>query len=75
MSIKIIIREHKDKISGGLADKAQPSDFDSEQLKKGIKIELEHTNDEDVAKEIAMDHLAEDPEYYTKLSKIEGDHE
>ncbi len=37
------------------------------QLDKGIKVELEHTNDKKVAKEIALDHLKEDPNYYTKL--------
>lgn len=42
------------------------------QLQKGIKVELEHTNDEKVAKEIAMDHLFEDPNYYDKLKKIEA---
>lgn len=41
------------------------------EFKKGIKTELEHTTDENIAKEIAMDHLYEDPKYYTKLSKIE----
>lgn len=41
------------------------------EFKKGIKIELEHTTDENIAREIAMDHLYEDPKYYTKLSKIE----
>jgi hypothetical protein len=41
------------------------------ELKRGIKIELEHTTDEKIAHEIAMDHLFEDPKYYTKLSKIE----
>ena len=37
------------------------------QLQKGIKTEFEHTKDEETAKKIAMDHLAEDPKYYTKL--------
>ena len=41
------------------------------ELKKGIKTELEHTNDKNIAREIAMDHIYEDPKYYTKLSKIE----
>jgi len=40
------------------------------QLKKGIKIEHEHTKDNTTARKIAMDHLLEDPEYYTKLSKL-----
>jgi hypothetical protein len=42
------------------------------QLQKGIKVELEHTDDENVAREIAMDHLYEDPKYYDKLKKIEA---
>jgi hypothetical protein len=41
------------------------------QLEKGIKIEMEHTSDESIAREIAMDHLWEDPKYYGKLEKIE----
>lgn len=41
------------------------------QLNKGIKIESEHTKDKSKAKEIAMDHLWEDPNYYDKLKKIE----
>jgi hypothetical protein len=28
---------------------------------------MEHTDDEEIAREIAMDHLTEDPKYYTKL--------
>jgi hypothetical protein len=42
------------------------------QLNKGIKVEMEHTKDRKVAKEIAMDHLFEDPKYYDKLKKIEN---
>ncbi len=37
------------------------------QLKVGVAVEMEHTNSEAKAEEIAMDHLAEDPRYYTKL--------
>lgn len=40
-----------------------------QQLVKGIIIELEHTDDSSVAREIALDHLAEDPYYYTKLKR------
>lgn len=39
------------------------------QLVKGKKVEMEHVNDEDKAREIAMDHLYEDPKYYEKLKK------
>ena len=42
------------------------------QLNKGIKVEMEHTDDRGKAKEIAMDHLFEDPKYYDKLQKIEA---
>lgn len=41
------------------------------QLNKGIKVEMEHTDDRGQAKEIVMDHLFEDPKYYDKLQKIE----
>jgi hypothetical protein len=41
------------------------------QLNKGVKVEMEHTDDKNRAKEIAMDHLWEDPNYYDKLKKIE----
>lgn len=47
------------------------SKFDSNELAMGIEIEKEHTNDEAIAKEIAKDHLAELPDYYTRLKKME----
>jgi hypothetical protein len=45
--------------------------FLKKQLEKGVKIEMEHTTDENIAEEIAMDHLWEDPKYYDKLEKVE----
>jgi len=60
-----------DKIPGGLADKKKPSDFNQEALRKGVKVETEHTSDHGIATEIAMDHLTEDPKYYVKLEKVE----
>lgn len=63
---------YEDSLPGGLADLKTPSDFDSEALAKGISVELEHTDDKDLAQEIAMDHLTEDPNYYDKLSFIEN---
>lgn len=68
--IKIIIKD-KEKLKGGKGDNRPDSDFDPEQLKNGIKVEMEHTKDSKVAKEIAKDHLTEDPNYYKKLKKIE----
>jgi hypothetical protein len=44
------------------------------QLKKGIKVETEHTNDLDQAEIIALQHLEELPDYYDKLEKIEENH-
>jgi hypothetical protein len=38
---------------------------------KGIKVEMEHTDNKRIAREIAKDHLYEDIYYYKKLSKIE----
>jgi len=56
-----------DQLSGGRADKRLPGDFDPLELAKGIEVELEHTSDRALAREIAMDHLVEDPHYYDKL--------
>jgi hypothetical protein len=39
------------------------------EIEKGSKVEHEHTESEEHAKRVAMDHLVEDPKYYTKLSK------
>ena len=41
-----------------------------DQLKMGIEVEYEHTNDIEIAKKISLDHLFEDPDYYTKLEKM-----
>lgn len=62
----------RNKLFGGLADKRKESDFDKKELAKGIRTEMEHTDDPQIAKEIAMDHLTEDPKYYTKLAKMES---
>ena len=43
----------------------QPLDLD--QIKKGMEVEMEHTNDRRMALKIALDHLKEDPKYYDKL--------
>jgi hypothetical protein len=60
-----------DQIPGGMADKKWPSDFDQHQLAKGVKVEMEHTLSPVLAKEIAMDHLTEFPNYYVELKKME----
>lgn len=68
-------------LGGGLADNMSVSDIaklhnvskeDIEyQLKKGIQVEMEHTGNRMTAREIAMDHLVESPEYYTLLENME----
>jgi hypothetical protein len=51
-----------------------PNKIHPQELRMGIRVELEHTDDLDKAKKIALDHLAENPFYYTalKLSGIES---
>jgi Protein of unknown function (DUF5661) len=60
----IMVHKWKDHIPGGLAEGKKPSDFPAEDLVKGMTVEMEHTNDPEVACEIAMDHLTEKPNYY-----------
>jgi len=49
---------------------AKEKDVDSKELKMGIEVEMEHTDDPAKAKVIALQHLAEDPKYYTKLASL-----
>jgi hypothetical protein len=57
----------------GITDKKgiTEKNVDSKELKMGIKVEMEHTINKELAKKIALDHLAENPKYYTRLKKIE----
>jgi hypothetical protein len=48
-----------------------PHPFINEQLIKGIKVEMEHTDNPEVARKIALDHLLENPFYYEYLDKME----
>lgn len=52
-------------LAGGRAAGKKPSDFDPAQLRLGTRHEMEHTDDPALAREIAMDHLAEDSQYYS----------
>lgn len=60
------------KLSG--PDPRPDSDYDPEQLKMGIEVEKEHTDDPAVAKKIAKDHLEEIFQYYTHLIEMEKAH-
>jgi len=66
------------KIKGGVADKYSVEDLAKmhgvtvddiqKELTAGIEVEMEHTNSESKAREIAMDHISEHPKYYTDPS-------
>ncbi len=43
------------------------ADVDPVELEMGINEEFEHTDNPDTARQIALDHLREDPHYYKKL--------
>lgn len=68
-------------LKGGKADKLSIEDIAKKhklsigeieaQIEMGKKVEMEHVSDAKLAKEIAMDHLEEIPDYYTRLTKME----
>jgi hypothetical protein len=72
---------NEQKIKGGKGDKmsikkiAKKFDVDISAIKKELKlgkeVETEHTKNTEMAKDIAMDHLSEIPDYYTMLKKFE----
>jgi hypothetical protein len=49
------------------------ADADPKELAAGVKVEMEHTSDKEIAKRIALDHLSELPNYYTLLKKMESE--
>jgi hypothetical protein len=67
---KIEIHGNPNIIVGGKGDFLFPKDVDPKEYAKGLKVEKEHTTDQKIASEIALDHLAEDDKYYTHLEGI-----
>ena len=73
---------NEDEIPGGLADGMTLEDLANhheitiddliEKISDGVNAEMEHTSKIPIALEIAMDHIYEDLNYYTKLKKIEA---
>jgi hypothetical protein len=71
----------EDKIPGGKADKLTVKDIADKhkvsvekiekQIAIGVKVEMEHVDSKDLAREISLDHLEEMPDYYTRLAKME----
>lgn len=45
--------------------------FDPNQIKLGLDVEKEHTDDPNLALRIVKDHLFEIPDYYTRLKIME----
>jgi len=71
----------KDQVDGGKADNMSCEDIAKRhgvsvdmvksEMKMGVKVEMEHTKDKNIAREIAHDHLFEFPDYYTALAEME----
>ena len=54
---------------------ADENSVDKKELAMGIEIEYEHSSNREVAKRIALAHLKEIPDYYTRLKKMEAEGE
>ena len=70
---QIDIKNFKDSLRGGLADRKAVTVYNLEQLLAGIKIEREHTSNKFIALEIAMDHLQAHPNFYSALARMESE--
>lgn len=63
---------HRELLPGGLAPGGRcPVGTPRAVIKQGVNVELEHTRSRRIAREIACDHLTEDPRYYAKLRRME----
>jgi 8-oxo-dGTP pyrophosphatase MutT (NUDIX family) len=65
----------KDLLPGGEADNCPDREFSPKALAEGAEHEHEHTRNNQIAKEIAKDHLSEDPAYYEKIREVEKEAE
>jgi hypothetical protein len=57
--------------SAGKYNENSDIEIDDDELEKGVEVEMEHTDCPLIAKRIALDHLAELSDYYTRLEKME----
>ena len=55
---------------GGIGSGLNPGDVDLEELKMGMEVEREHTDNPKIAERIALDHLFENKNYYSKLKTL-----
>jgi hypothetical protein len=60
LSVNDIAKKHKVSV-----------DHIEKQVRMGMEVEKEHTKHPDAAREIALDHLRELPDYYSRLKKME----
>jgi len=81
--------QFEDEIKGGKSDKLSVNDIAKKhdvpvdeiinEISIGIKVEMEHTSDKKMAREIAMDHISEYPKYYSDpklgIKAVEKKHE
>ena len=63
----VIVLTKSDKSKLERLEKKHKVSFDSlyKEFEKGVKVEKEHMKNIKETKKIALDHLAEDPKYYT----------
>ncbi len=69
------LKEQTENIKGddvGKHNHVPDSKFLEKELKRGIEVEKEHTNNTEIAKRIAKDHLSECKIYYTLLDQMEN---
>ena len=70
-AFRVDIIGFKDGLKGGLADGKPVTEYDLDELLWGMNFEADHTGDRLIALEIAMDHLARIPDYYSRLRRME----
>jgi len=73
--LRSIVFSEEEKVMGGKADDMSVEDLADKhnvdvrdiekEIEVGVRIEMEHTDDKEIAREIAMDHVFEFPDYYT----------
>lgn len=68
-SIFDLLSEFSTKIGRHVSTKDE--NVDANELAMGIKVESEHTDSEYIARLIALDHLSELKDYYSRLAEME----
>jgi hypothetical protein len=66
-SIERYILNEEEKLKDGKGDKTKKKDVCPKELSIGKMVEKEHSSDSKTEEEIALDHLTENPKYYSQL--------